>query len=347
MQNLKKLFGIAVISIILASCGNKAIVVYNRSLEEVAEQAREEGRDYFFVVMSKSDCPPCTEYTNNLHHKRNRHIFGKSIINIVDLSQSDNLWYSHWLCSSAFPTTCIFSADGKLEAIISGGSGVAMKCIESSITGKTECANDLYQKHYPVAGGHHIAILNELLACKRGLDKGEDMGELLDNILGKTNYPYPTYLKALNEDMHGRRDEAIYYAEEVLAYDNLYYYYVYDDIYRKTKYIINPDYTPQDDGMLVMAEEILLDDCKVGEPRGVAIHVENAGKFPTFIRDIQTSCTCVELLGPKQYRLNPGESVDIEVEFKGEAKGEVYREVMFFSNSSEPLKRVALRAKVV
>ncbi len=346
MKNLKKQIGMVAVTILLASCGGKTIVVYDRTLEQMVEQTRQEGRERFIIVMSSPDCPPCADYVENMRHKTNKQSFGKAIVNVVDASLPENKWISHWLCSSAFPTTVVFSADGKLEAVISGSTGAAMECIGKTMKGDSKCADYLYQKHYPV-NGNHIALLNELLECKKGIDKGEDMSETLDRIMQRTNYPYPTYLKALNEDKQGRRDEAVLHAQKMLEYDKIYYYYVYDDLYRQTKYIINPDYTPQEDGMLVMAEEIILDECKVGEPRRVAIRVENTGKFPTWIRDINTSCTCVELLSPKQHRLEPGESIDVDVEFTGENKGEVYREVMFFSNSSEPLKRVALRAKVV
>jgi hypothetical protein len=346
MKTFTKLVVAAACVVVFASCGGRAEIVHNRPLEEMAAQTQQAGAEHFFVVISRADCPPCTDYANSLNDKRNRRVFGKVLINMVDVSQPENAWYTHWLCCGAFPTTCIFAADGELEAVISGASGKAMECVLSSINGEGRCADDLYDRHYQVAGDH-IAMLNELLACKRGLERGEDVGAALDGILQQTDYPYPTYLKALNENKQGRRDEAVRYAERVLGYDDIYYYYVYDDVFRQAKYIVNPDYTPQDDGMLTMQEEFLLNDCKIGEPRRVAIRVENTGKFPTFIRDITTSCTCVELLSPKQHRLDPGESLDIEVEFTGESKGEVYREVMFFSNSSEPLKRVALRAQVV
>ncbi len=101
------------------------------------------------------------------------------------------------------------------------------------------------------------------------------------------------------------------------------------------------------DGVLSMEDEIILGDCKVGEPRRVAIRVENTGNYTSNIRDIQLSCTCLELLSPTQHKLNPGESIDVELEFTGETKGSVYREVIFFSDTSEAVKRVALRAQVI
>ncbi len=346
MKKIAQLVALATVTIIFASCEKKAALVYDRSLEQMVEQTQQEGRDYFFVVLSRPDCPPCASYVKNLDDKKNRRIIGKTIINVVDLSQPENAWYSHWLCIGAYPTTCVFSADGELKAIVSGNSARSIECIRSSIKGEVKCADYLYEKRYPIVG-NYLTMLNRLLVCKQGIDKGEDVGEKLDGIMKMTDYPYPTYLKALNEDKQGRRDVAVQYAEQVLEYDDMYYYYVYDDIFRQSKYIINPDYSPQEDGMLSMEEEILLGDCQVGSPRAVTIRVENTGKFPAFIRDIRTSCTCVELLSPLQHRLEPGESVGIDVEFTGENKGEVYREVLFFSNSSEPLKRVALRATVI
>lgn len=344
MRILNNVLTTMVAAVFFASCTTGAEIVYDLPFEQLAADAQSKRVD-FCVVLSRPDCPPCASYIDKLSNRPDRRLIGGTIYNIVDVMRPENNFYTQWLCSGSFPTTCVFSSDGKLKAVVSGASRAAVECIESARDGNAKCADYFYSRRYPISHDY-VAVLNELLECKLRFDNGEDISKALDNVLSKTDYPYPVYLKALNEDKHGRRDEAVRLAERLLSFDEAHYFYVYSDLFTRAKYIINPNYTPQDDGMLAMEDEITLDDCKVGEPRQVTIHVDNPGKFPAIIRDIQTSCTCLKLLSQKQHKLEPGGSVDIEVEFTGENKGEFYREVMFFSDSSEPLKRIALRARV-
>ncbi len=331
------------VAVFLCSCSGVEIV-YDRTLEQMTADAKKSGED-FCVILSRTDCPPCGALIENLNSAPSRKLFGKAVFNVVDVQLPENSFYLQWLYVGSFPTTCVFSSDGKLKAVVSGATRTAMECIGSAKDGDTKCADYFYSRHYPISG-NYLTMLNELLACKQRLDRGEDVGADLDRVLSKTYYPYPVYLKAINEEKQGRHDSAVNAAERLLEFHETQYLYLYSDLFLQAKYLVNPDYKPEQDGILAMEEEILLADCKVGEPRKVTIRVENPGEFPAFIRDIQMSCTCLELLSSKQHKLEPGEAVDIDVEFTAESRGEVYREVMFFSNSSQPIRKVALRAMV-
>lgn len=343
-----KIFSIAAIlaaTIFFASCNRKTEVVYDVPFEQIEARAKQENRD-FYVVLSRPDCQSCSEYVNRLTPRIGKRLFRDGIVNVVDVSLPEHQWLAHWLCVGAFPTTCVFSSEGELKAVVSGASGMSMQCLNAVTDGDTKCADYFYQRHYPVKGDY-ISVLNDILDSRRGIERGEDMGQALEDVLQRADYPYPVYLKAVNERKQQRHEDAVHWGGRVLAFDDTYYYYVYDDMYRETKYIVNPDYTPKDDAMLMMVEEVALGDCRVGEPQSVRIDVTNEGKYPAFISDITVSCTCLELLSPKQHRLEPGDTVGVELEFTAENPGNIYREVTFFSNATERIKRVALRATAI
>jgi hypothetical protein len=188
-------------------------------------------------------------------------------------------------------------------------------------------------------------MLNDLLECKLRLDRGEDIGPAIDRILEQTDYPYPVWLKALNAQKQGRIGEAAEAGKRLLAFDEMYHYYVYGDLFTRAKYIVNPDYDPAEDAVLTIpAEDIVLADCKVDQPRRFTFEVRNGGKFPLLVRDIQLSCSCLKLLSPARFRLEPGQASQVEAEFTPDGSGEFYRELTFFSDTSDALQRVAVRA---
>ena len=327
--------------VVFTSCGG-VDVVYDVPFEQMVAGAEETGQD-FCVVIARTDCPPCAEYVKSLR-AGNRGAFPKITYNIVDVSLPENKWYTHWLCTGAFPATCLFSADGRLKAVIASTTNSAVECLRSAVDGDAKCADYLYDKHYHVLG-NYLAMLNDLLACKRDLEAGKDIGTEIDACLAKAWYPYPVYLKALNEQRQGRTEGAAEMGRQLLAFDEQYYYYVYNDLFTQAKYIIDPDYTPSEDAVLTMTEEIELDGCEVGKPRQFRMEVTNTGKFPLTVRDVQLSCTCLKLLTPARFRLEPGESSQVVAEFTAEGHGEFYREIVFFSDAAETMQRVAVRAR--
>ena len=332
------------VTCVFSSCKSDAIIVYDLTLEEVKNIAETAGKD-FCVVLSHPDCPPCASFIENLDNRHNKNLIDKVIFNVVDASQPANKWYTHWLCTGAFPTTCVFSSEGKLKSVVSGLTKAGMQCIESTVDGNAKCADYFYEKHYPITGDY-LLLLNNLLICKNDLDNGKDIGEAIDTCIRQSNSPYPIFLKSLNEKNQGRQEEAAQYAKRMLEFEETYYSYVYDDLYQQAKYIANPNYNPEEDAILSVVEEILLTDCKVDEPLRFTVQITNSGKFPLLVRDIQTSCSCLKLSSSPRFKLKPGESTDIEAVFTAEGKGLFYREIMIFSDAAQSLKRVVIRTEV-
>jgi hypothetical protein len=345
MNKLAKTLAIVACGVFLASCDVSVEVTYDVPFEQMVAEARETGDD-FCVVISRTDCPPCAMYVEMLTGSRGKKMFPDVRYNVVDVLLPENQWYTQWLCTGAFPTACLFSAEGKLKAIVPGTNRQSTECLRSAAEGDVKCADYLYDRFYQVRG-NYLDVLNDLLVCKMDLDAGKDIGDAVDACLRRIDYPWAVWLKAVNAQRQGRTEEAADAGRRLLEFDETYYYYVYGDILTQAKYIIDPDYNPAGDAVLSIPEEdIILDGCKVDEPRRFGFEVKNMGKFSLLVRDIQLSCTCLTLLSPKMFRLEPGESSLVEAEFTAEARGEFYREVILFSNATESMQRVAVRAQV-
>jgi hypothetical protein len=96
-----------------------------------------------------------------------------------------------------------------------------------------------------------------------------------------------------------------------------------------------------------VVEEIKLEGCRYKEPKPFNITVKNTGKSPLSIRDIVVSCTCLKLVGARQTSpLLPGQSIKVDLIFTPDARGDVFREVTFFSDAKNSMQRVGISAVV-
>ncbi len=336
---------VAVFVVSLSSCQRDAVILYGQTFEQVRNSAQKAGAG-FCVVLSSPDCPPCKAFIENVGVDSRNGLFRNTIFNIVDVSLPENRWYAQWICASGTPATCVFSPAGELTAVVAGASAPSLQCIQSALNDDAQCASYFYDRHYPVTGRSYLSLLNTLLNCKLDLDRGVDVGEALNACLEQTDYPWPVYLKCLNEEKQGRRDEAVYWAERLLEFDDVLYSYLYSDLYTAAKFIVDPNYAPEEDAALSVVEKVRLDGCKVGQPKPFAVEITNTGKVRLQVRDVRVSCTCVELLGAKQLMLEPGEARTMEFEFTAEKSGVVHREITFVSNGVEAVKQVKVEAYV-
>ena len=103
---MKKLLFFCV-SFLFCGCGGGPEVVYDVPFEDMVSRAKETGND-FCVVLSRTDCPPCASYIEDITNRHNKNLFGNTTFNMVDVMQSENSFYTQLLCSGAFPTTCVF-----------------------------------------------------------------------------------------------------------------------------------------------------------------------------------------------------------------------------------------------
>ncbi len=334
---------VATLITFFSSCQQEAVVLYGHTFEQLRDSAQKTGAN-FCIVLSRPDCPPCKDFIESIGYGGQNGRFRNTFFSIVNVSLSENRWYTQWICFSGTPVTCVFSSAGDLTAVIAGASGPSLQCIQSALQGCVQCTDYFYDKYYTVANGDDLSLLNNLLKCKLDLDKDMDVGETLNTCLEQSKHPWAIYLKCLNEEKQGRRDEAIYWAKQLLLFTNIQYYYLYNDLYTEAKFIIDPNYIPEEEAALSVVEKVQLDDCKVGQPIPFALEVTNTGKVSLHIRDIRVSYTCVELFSPKQLTLNPGETKTAEFEFLAEKTGEVHREITFISDGANAVQQVRIEA---
>lgn len=329
---------------VLYSCKNRETlsVTYDLTFEQLAEQAKKEDKA-FCIILSRPDCPPCASYVRRLADNY-KHLAAKVTFNVVDVTLPENQWYPQWLCTGASPVTCVFSAKGELTAVVSGATASCTQCIESAVKGDNKCAAYFYK--HPSLKGNTLAVLNTVLACKQQFDKGKDISNDILSCLGPDTYPYPLYLQCLNEEQHGRHEQAVQWAQQLLTFNNLLYARVYSGLYAQVKPIINPDYTADSDAVLFIADEVPLGNCRLHQPVPFSLALSNTGKATLNIHDINPGCSCVKLLSRKTLTLRPGESQKVDLVFTPDVAGDIYREVTLVSDAANALKRIKITAVV-
>lgn len=318
-------------------------VFYDKPFTEIETLAKQEEK-LFCIVLSRPDCPPCGSFIQSLG-ERYGHLASKVMFNVVDVSLSEHQWYPQWLCTGAFPTTCVFSAGGVLKAVIPGSVTSSKQCIESVISGDVKCANYFTNPVFPMSNENSLTALNALLSCKQNLDRGNDISDEIQPLLEQNAYPYCLFLKLSNEERQGRHEEAVYWAERMISPVNPYYSFVYDALYHEAKVIINPNYAAEASELSVV-DELTLDGCRYKESKPFSLTLTNKGKSPLCVRDISVSCTCLKLLSEKQLTLEPGKSARVDLMFTPDVRGDVFREVVFFSDAKNSMQRVRVLAVV-
>jgi hypothetical protein len=330
---------------VLVSCNrHNTEILYGKSFGEMKELAAKENKP-FCIVLGNADCPPCSLYIENLSNK-NKQLTASSFFNIVDVSKSENEWFRQWISSAATPATCIFSSNGELKAVVSGAAAQCMDCIRSVLKGDAECSGYLYSKHFQ-SYNNGIPTLNTVLQCKLRLEKGENIEPEITETLNNIVYPYNIYLKCLNAKKTGDSEQAVALAEWLLTFHDTFNLRMYGKLFTEAKYIINPDYKPENDAILAVQKEMHLNDCLLNVPHPFTITVKNEGSATLSIHDISTSCSCVSLKGSKQYTIEPEKSEEIAFEFTADHEGEILREITIASNAVNAIEMVTVTAMVI
>jgi hypothetical protein len=224
-----------------------------------------------------------------------------------------------------------------------------MQCIEAFVLGDTKCAEYLYDRLVP-ATDDPIRILNALFSGKQKLDKGEDIARVVAVALTQSEHPYALYLKSLNEAQQGRHEEAAHWANRFLSVvgSKPHYLYAYGNLIMQVRTIIDPNYTPADDGKLSVVEKLALGDFKHNESKPFRLTLTNTGLSSLQVHDIILDCTCVRFGEnvKRQFTLQPGQSQRVNFVFTADVRGEIVREVIFFSNGTNPVQYVKITANV-
>ncbi len=315
---------------------------YGLSFDEVKALAQKENRP-FCIVLSKGDCPPCAILHDELQRFKR-----KAVINIINTSSPGNRWYEQWVGTVTSPLTCIFSASGELMAIVTGATGKSLECIEQSIDGQPACSDFMFRTAFTSGDNMQtFKTMDKILNARQAMQKGEDMGNSLEQILSELQYPYAVYLQYANSKKQGKEEEAIYYAKQLLTFNQPQYLVLYKDMYIEAKKTIDPGFDPALEGKLqIESDKIELNDCKVNVAKPFRVKLTNAGKKELKISDITVSCTCVKITGDKQHVLMPSESVEVDFMFTADYKGDITRHINIVTDViGEPMTQITILAK--
>jgi hypothetical protein len=325
---------------------SQLLILYDQNFDGVQKLAKKKNK-VFAVVLARPECPPCEVYIQHLDSTF-KHLSSKVIFNVVNVTLPENEWYLQWLCTGHSPITCIFSPDGELKTVIKGVKMSALQRIDSAISGHTECAENFHPKYFS-ATGDYMQTFNALLAFKQDLNKGKDLSPAIDAWLNQTNHPYFIYLKCINEQKQGRHENAVSLAKRFLTavHDNELYFHIYNNLLDEIKTIIDPNYTPPvNDGILSVVEELYLGDKKFMSLTPFSLTLTNTGTSPLSVHRIGLSCSCVKPASEGRFTLSPGQSQKVDFVFTADVEGEVFREITFHSNATNPMQRVSIFATV-
>ncbi len=101
--------------------------------------------------------------------------------------------------------------------------------------------------------------------------------------------------------------------------------------------------------MLSVVEELKLEGCELNKSTPFTLTLKNTGKSPLSIRNVTTSCTCVKLSSEMQKRqktLQPDVSMNVDFVFTPDVRGDVFREITFFSDAVNSMQTVRIWAVV-
>jgi len=330
--------------VITENISSDLVILRNEDLRVVKRRAQESNKA-FALVLSRPDCPPCHVFLQRLD--KNYEQFRGAIFNFIDVSLPENMWYQQWLFSGTTPTTCIFSPSGELQAVISGTVATAMQCIESSIVGRTQCADNFFGRQFSTTNGELLPMLNDMFWGKYNLERGNDISKYIDKWLPTAQYPFPFYLKYRNEKQQGRHNQALYWANRLVSItgSNQQFARVYSNLSTQANILINPNHAI-DGATLSVIGELALGEFRFQESKPFSLTVTNTGRSPLSILHTEIGCSCLVILSDRQQTIQPGESRVMDFRFTADIRGDVLRNITFVSNGVNPVEVVAITAKV-
>ena len=343
---MKSLFIIPILILaVLVSCkNNTSQIYYDLSFNDLSQKAKEKNIPFCLVLIDDSGFIG-KKYKEYIEEKGSR-IFGKAIVNFVDINKSENVWYRQWLSTPDSVLTCVFSSSSILNSIIGGASTYSFKYIHEVVEGNANNLDFGYHRIFECADSIQVmAVLDDVLKCKMMLDSGDDFNTLIDKTLEYVQYPYNIYLKLLNNVRYGR--DTIIEAKRLLEFDNVYYVKLYSDLFKYAEKIVKPNIDFGNKPRLFLGnEKIILDDCSVGKARSFSVKLTNIGQTVLQIRDVDLGCSCIKLLSDDIKEIKPGNSDFLKFEFLPDRNGIIEREVTIVSNAISSFDVIKIKALV-
>lgn len=243
MNTIARCLLLMVFASCILGCQKSTKVYEGLSFEEIQKIAKDQNRN-FCIVVSNLECDACYTYENLLKGEY-KGLSNKAVFNVIKTNHQDQEWYKFWLYTPATPLTCIFDSAGNLKSIINGASIKSFQAVEKVLDGASSQSVLSYNsplKDY-LDDEKTISVLNDILQCKRALEKGKDITESINETLNIAWYPFNVYLSCLNEKEKENEENAKHIAKQLLTFQhNNYCNYLYPALFAQAHKIIDPNY---------------------------------------------------------------------------------------------------------
>lgn len=253
----------------------------------------------------------------------------------VPITSAKGSFFDKLLLPNVLPVTCVFDiSNNKMIDLFSGISQESLLYTKQCLKTQKVVDEYHYNQLYKNRKCKFIDGCNMLFTMLLDSSRCSDWG-LFDSIFEFTQNPYLLHLKMKMQLQRLDTVSAVASATEFLRFSKAEYLCRFHDEFVLANQLVNPMYNMCTGPKIEIKQDTLFfDNCKVGRKENERVKLTNVGKMPLRIVDVGTSCSCVSLLDNLKGRIiEPGESLDVQVQFNPDSKGDIYREIYFFSNA--------------
>lgn len=300
-------------------------------------------------IASYSEKPFCIvlfDSTFNLSSYKDRmkdyQIVDHAIWNFANTDTNQNLWYKFLFGTEKTPFTLVFNQNGTLKNIVYGISQYAFKSIRASLTSMSKENRYI---HFGFLENSIINIIpqninsffNNLIKIESDFNNCKRPN--YDSIIASINeleYPYNLYLRIKYEDRYQNKNSSIVHAKELLnKYSNSNYAGVFSPLLMSINKSINRNISNKDE--FYISTSLNKYNCHLNDTISIKVLVTNNTNSTVEIKKFEPSCNCIVQTKASPMTIPPKQIVNYEFYFITEDKGEIYREIYFYTNRDLPV----------
>ena len=326
-----------ILNLISACDIDKVHIRYEMPYEQMREEAMQEGKKSCIILIDSSDMK---EYTNTVIHAMKHS--DNVLWNFIDINSIDNYWYKWLLGTFKSPFTLIFDKDGQIENIVFGTSEYACTSIESTIS---PCSEGIIRKNFGFDKNSvipdRILSANDFIESHMQLiaDTSETYyGKYLkaDSLAMISGYPFSEYLKLYYGSHVFSRDSIANMANCFIkrylrsSYTNMIYSSLIQTISKM--FLLENAQSP-----LKVETHIAKGPYHIGDTIKIVISITNTSDTEITIKQILTSCNCIESENNHILSIMPHETLNYIFNMNIYQTGRIYQEINFITDSCMPL----------
>lgn len=328
----------SLISFLIACTRQQKDIVIKTDFHSAIQMSKKQNRVLCIVLLDTA------QTTSKIYLQRLEEMQIPALFNLIYTDLTKSTLYEQWLYSNATPVTCIFSPDGRLVDVIPGASRKCFHCINEVVRTKKMTTELEFYNNFTMDKARIIPLLDEIWQCNLLVEKGSDLTLRLEQIAQNIEYPFLTYLEMENAIQKGDKEKTDSLAIRLCDYEGDLDLELYPNLFITAKENTMPDFDATEEACLKSPSVINLQEYTIGKPKVFHIPVTNSGKKPLAIKEIEMSCSCLELFDDMYFTLIPGETRNLELEFTADHNGRIEREIIIRNNGIYPIKRIKIIA---